>query len=74
MGFEKRPQKPTEVIEAQKTGNVERLRALGRAGGIANAKRLEEGAIKDELIREMHEEGMRDAAEARRDHLLPEDN
>lgn len=74
MGFEKRPQKPLEVIEAQRAGNTEKLRALARAGGIASAKRQEEKRILDDLDRETHEEGMRQAAEARRDDLLPSED
>lgn len=74
MGFEKGPQKPPEVIEAQKVGDTEKLRALGRAGGIASSDRREVERIKDDLVREMHEEGMQQAAEARRDDLLPSED
>lgn len=73
MSFE-RPQRPSEVEKAIKAGDTQKLSALGKAGGIASGQRREERRIFEDLDREMHEEGMRQAAEARRDDLLPEDN
>lgn len=80
MGFEKGPKRPPEVTEAIRSGDTEKIRALGRAGGIAAGKRREESRIRDEISREMQEakewedHTLRPSpAEARRDDLLPED-
>lgn len=73
MNFE-RPKRPSEVEKAIKEGDVQKLSELGRAGGVASSKRREERKILDDLGRERDEEGMRQAAEARRDDLLPEDD
>lgn len=74
MGFEKPPKRPAEVDQAIKSGDKAKIVALAKAGGRASAERRTQKEIHAELDREVHEEGMRQAAEARRDDLLPSED
>ncbi len=72
-----RPRRVNDLIQQGDAGR-EALSALGRAGAKkaheARQKKKANDALLDEEYRRMHEHGMQDAARARQDELLPEED